>query len=331
MTAQVPIAYPSGRTPEHLYLWAQKLVDVLKTNLQGDAANLGTALSEIQATLDDLQAQIDASGGALTPQQAYELSLVTAVEAVIGSVSSMVQKSIAESQKAAEATIRALLAGQKNKTAIHVEQFARLTSQESFAAQISTLETQMASANAAIVTESTARADGDTSNASLVNTVTSTVAGHTAQISTIQTSVNGIEQRFAVTLNSNGYVTGLVQLDGTDAGSSFTVVADKLKLSLPGVNGGDPVDVVALGKVDGQPAIVWKGTMFGDGTINAGAINATSISAIAANLGIIVAGYIQDHPTLPTYVNDIANGREYSTDGKFLWDKKNKRLLMLGA
>ncbi len=309
--------YPTGKTVEHLYQTLRVLIDTLNREQSGDEVDLDAlneAIQDAQNTLNEIEIN-----GALTDQQAYELSLVTAVDTLLGSVSNMVLDSIKRSQEAAEATIRSLLEGKKNAVAIRVEQFARLTEQEAFAAQLSTIEAQLGLAQASITEEITARSNGDSALSQVDQQITTALNGNIAQVQILSQSVDGIEQKFAVTLNSNGQVTGLIQLDGTAVGSAFTVVADKFQVAQPDQTGGAPKTVFSLGNVGGVPTLVFTGNMLGDGTITAAKLNVASIATLR----------ISDPAN--TYYWDFANGREGSTDGKATIDLKNRRILFLGT
>lgn len=309
--------YPTGKTVEHLYQTLRVLIDTLNREQSGDEVDLDAlneAIHDAQNTLNEIEIN-----GALTDQQAYELSLVTAVDTLLGSVSNMVLDSIKRSQEAAEATIRSLLEGKKNAVAIRVEQFARLTEQEAFAAQLSTIEAQLGLAQASITEEITARSNGDSALSQVDQQITTALNGNIAQVQILSQSVDGIEQKFAVTLNSNGQVTGLIQLDGTAVGSAFTVVADKFQIAQPDQTGGAPKTVFSLGNVGGVPTLVFTGNMLGDGTITAAKLNVASIATLR----------ISDPAN--TYYWDFANGREGSTDGKATIDLKNRRILFLGT
>lgn len=309
--------YPTGKTVEHLYQTLRVLIDTLNREQSGDEVDLDAlneAIHDAQNTLNEIEIN-----GALTDQQAYELSLVTAVDTLLGSVSNMVLDSIKRSQEAAEATIRSLLEGKKNAVAIRVEQFARLTEQEAFAAQLSTIEAQLGLAQASITEEITARSNGDSALSQVDQQITTALNGNIAQVQILSQSVDGIEQKFAVTLNSNGQVTGLIQLDGTAVGSAFTVVADKFQVAQPDQTGGAPKTVFSLGNVGGVPTLVFTGNMLGDGTITAAKLNVASIATLR----------ISDPAN--TYYWDFANGREGSTDGKATIDLKNRRILFLGT
>lgn len=301
---------PTGKSPDQLYQTLVVLITRLNQIKSQDATDLtalNAAIAEAQAALADIEIN-----GALTAQQEYELSLVTAVDTMLGSVSRMVLDSIKQSQMAAEATIRSLLEGQKNKVAIRVEQTARLTDREAFVSQLSTFEAQLLTAMGSITEEITARTNADNALAQVDQTITTALNGNIAQVQIIAASVDGMEQKFAVTLNQNGEVTGLVQLDGTAAGSNFTVVADKFMVAQRDVTGGTPKNVFTIGNVGGTPTLVFTGNMFGDGTITAAKLNASSIATL----------YISD--PLNTYYWDFANGRDGATDGSFTIDRKNK-------
>jgi len=308
---------PPGKSPEQLYQTLVVLITTLNRIKTADATDLtavNQALGEAQQQINDLWEAVESGGGGggLTAQQAWELSLVTAVDTMLGSVSNAVLESIKQSQKAAEATIRSLLQGQNNKVAIRVEQQARLTEREAFASQVETVLARLGLAEASITTETTARTNADNALSLVDQNITTALNGNIAQLNILATSIDGIEQKFAVTLNENGQVTGLVQLDGSPAGTNFTVVADKFQVAQPNETGGAPKPVFLLGDIAGTPTLVFHGDMFGDGTITANKLNAASIATL----------YIAD-PT-NTYYYDFANGAQGRTDGTFLIDAKNR-------
>jgi len=305
--------YPRGKAPEQIFEALRVLIDRLNREQNTDSVDLDALRDAINAEKAEIaailaQLALIETGGALTAQQAFELSLVTEVDTLLGTLSNMVLDGIKRSQEGAEATIRALVEGQKNKISIRVEQQARLTDREAFVSQLSTFEAQLLNALASITEEVTARADGDTALAAVDQTISTALNGNIAQVQVLTTSVDGIEQRYSVTLNQNGQVTGLVQLDGTAAGTNFTVVADKFQIAQPNLTGGAPVPVFSIQNVAGVTKLALRGDMIANGTITAAKIVASTLSAIVANLGTITAGKLQ------------------RADGTFIVDLDNKRL-----
>lgn len=285
--------FPPGKTPDQLYQTLVVLISTLNRIKTADATDLtalNQALTDAQQEISDLWEAVDAGGVGLTPQQAWELSLVTAVDTMLGSISHAVLESYKQTQKAAEAVIRSLLEGKKNSVAIRVEQQARLTEREAFASQIETISAQLGNALAAIVTETTARTNADNALAAVDQTLTTALNGNIAQVNILATSIDGIEGRFGVAINTNGQVVGLIQLDGSAAGSNFTVVADKFQVAQPDSAGGTPVPVFTIANVGGTNKLVLRGDMIADGTITAAKLVASTLSAISANLGTITAG-----------------------------------------
>lgn len=132
-------------------------------------------------------------------------------------------------------------------------------------------------------------------------TVTATWGSTTAFVNQSFTAIadlNGYAaSAYSVTLNVNGYATGFKLVNGGGGISSFTVVADKFQVQLPGYNGGTPLPVFTIGTINGSPAIGINGAnMYLDGTMNARAIVAGSITAtlMAANSITAANGAIQD-------------------------------------
>jgi hypothetical protein len=289
--------YPTGKTPEQLFLTLKTLIDTLNRMQQSESTDLTAlteALEQANQQISDLWDAIGSGGGGdgLTPQQVFELSLVTAVDTMLGSVSNLVKDTIKRSNEAAEAAIKATLAGLQNKGEIRVEQVVRKSENEVFVGQLSSFEATLTNTQAAVNNEIIARTNGDEALAESVDTLTTTVNGNTAQIITLANSIDGIEARWGVAVNLQGQVVGLVQLDGTASGSTFTVVADKLMVAHPDVNGGDPVPVLTLQEVGGDDVLALNGTLIANAIV-AGTVTVDELSAIVANLGVITAGRLQ--------------------------------------
>ena len=121
-----------------------------------------------------------------------------------------------------------------------------------------------------------------------------------ASVSTNSTAIAAVNGKLAaqwtVTLDANGYVSGIRSYnDGSVAGTTF--IGDVFQFAFPGQAGGSPVPVVQIANVNGAPKIVWRGDMYGDGTIIARMVSAAQIQAIhlaaqAVEAGKIAAGAI---------------------------------------
>jgi hypothetical protein len=99
--------------------------------------------------------------------------------------------------------------------------------------------------------------------------------------------------RWGVVIDINGAIVGAVHLNGDGASSTFTVNANNFLVTFPGSTGGAPIPVFTIANVSGVAKIVWRGDMIGDGMITARSISVATLSAIAANIGLVTAGQIQ--------------------------------------
>lgn len=120
-----------------------------------------------------------------------------------------------------------------NTAAIQSEQNARVAADDALTTSLNTLGTRVGSAEAAIVAEQSARVSSDSALASSISTLSTTVGGNTAAVSTLQSSVDGLQARYGVSLDVNGYVTGFVQNNNGTSGD-FTIVADRFAIVTPG-------------------------------------------------------------------------------------------------
>jgi hypothetical protein len=162
-----------------------------------------------------------------------------------------------------------------------------------------------------------------------------TVRSTATDIERVKVTVDNLNGKWGVSVSSEGRVTGAVLLDGSQALSTFSVLANKFRIAHPTSTGTEIEAFTAY--VDGgtgQPTIGINGNLIISGTvggakiqdgavtaskIQAGSVtadkmNVASLSAISANIGTVTAGVIQNPGG--TLVFDLANMRLYRTDGK---------------
>ena len=277
----------------------------------------------------------------LDPQARYELSLVTAVDDVLGSVASGLAESLRETQTTAESTIRGLITGKKNETAITVEREIRQSESEAFAQQITKiqaaigddiaaalleeqtarvdgdsalakdltlLQTSVDGNTALVASERTARTDADSAQAKDITALQTSVGDNTALVAVVKESIDGISGKFAVVIDVKGNIVGAISLDGKKNYSTFSVVANKFLVAFPDQAGGNPVSVFSIQDVNGVAKLALRGDMYADGAILARHLSVTTLSAITANIGRVTAGVMQ------------------SADGLFIIDLDKKEL-----
>lgn len=128
----------------------------------------------------------------------------------------------------------------------------------------------IATTAAAVATETTARIAGDTALASQVTSLSSTVGGHTTSITSLSSSINGTQGRFGITIDNNGFISGISLLSDTSNGnptSVFRVAANQFAIRTPGAS---------------TDSIFWDGSSL----VVRGNILATSVQVGAVTNGI---------------------------------------------
>jgi hypothetical protein len=296
--------------------WAQQFILQLKKALATqtasttDVSSIQTTIDGMQATIDALQAVVDAGGAGLTAQQQFLISLIAAVDTISGSVAERNKTAFDWAQQAAHdaglGMLKAHVDTGNGRTAVIAEQIVRKTADDSLALQVNAVNASFGISEANVTAIMQAYSNGDTAAAIALNAVGSTVAGNMASVTALQSSVNGINARWGIAVNANGQVLGVVQLDGSASGSTFTVVANNYQVCQPSTTGGDPIQVFTIGSVAGTPQLGIRANMFLDGSIVARNLAVSTLSAITADIGTCTAGKIQ------------------SADGKFLIDLTNK-------
>lgn len=132
--------------------------------------------------------------------------------------------------------------------AIQSEATTRANNDTSLSNQITALSATVTTNNntqtAAIQNEASVRANADSALSSSISTVQTTVNGHTTSIQTNTSSINGIEGKYSVKVDNNGYVSGFGLISTANNAtpfSEFTIVADRFSLA-PVATNPDAVD-----------------------------------------------------------------------------------------
>jgi len=153
--------------------------------------------------------------------------------------------------------------------------------------------------------------DQQTAFAAYQLTVSATFGGAFSEVSTVSAAVAQLDgyaaASWGVSIDVNGYVSGIQLVDASDSVSSFIIAADKIQFAFPGVNGDAPIPFLTTGTVNGVPAIGMTGDFYLDGQITAQAMNVGTLSAITVDAGDIRAGTLAD-PAEEVMLIDLNNG-----------------------
>lgn len=181
--------------------------------------------------------------------------------------------------------------------------------QTELTSQISaTFETSSAS----ITDVKTVSAASDAALASDISTVTATLGDGFSEVSTVTEAVatlDGYAASVTVDVDVNGFVVGTKLINGGPGADEFVVTTDKFQVAAPGVSGGDALPIFTVANVNGVPQIAISADLYADGSINALAVNAGTLSALSADLGTITTGLIE------------------TADGKMVIDMVNQRII----
>lgn len=159
-----------------------------------------------------------------------------------------------------------------------------LSPTETLTSKLNVLTTQAADNAAAISSEASTRASEVAAQAAQITSLQTSVDGNNATVATLASSVSGLEGRYGVTIDVNGYVTGFVQNnDGTTG--SFDILADRFSIVSP--NGGSPVNPFT---VTGETVSV-NGDLIVNGSITTAGLadNAVTKGASAFFAGSVIS------------------------------------------
>lgn len=158
--------------------------------------------------------------------------------------------------------------------------------------RIDTIQSSM-DANLATVQQSiqtVATAQGAT--AIQVNTVQTTVNEHTTSIQTQQTAINGLNAEYTVKIDTNGLVSGF-GLASSSTSSEFLIRANRFAVAPPSGSGDTGKYAFAYQSTTTtlpNGTVIPAGLYIADaviGALSASKINATSLSAITATVGVL--------------------------------------------
>lgn len=280
------VPFPTGQSNQQLHAWGTNLTTQLRRILQAVSTGGGGDISDLEQAVQELQNVTQP----LTPQFYSEHELITAGEDVRNSLAEVASRQQTQLELNAQATIKAAIEAHRGSTGIRTQ----VTVNEGVAQVLNEVMASLGVTGASLTELRQAIATGDAASTSYIIAAASQVAGNIAEIQIIASSVDGIATQFGVMLNSQGEVIGAIQLDGTPAGSTFTVAVDTFRVSKAGTPGGGSVPVFAIQTVGGTPKIALVGDLIADGAITARSISVASLSAISGNIGTVTTGRIQN-------------------------------------
>jgi hypothetical protein len=256
---------------------------------------LGTRIDQIDTidartradALITLQEIID-RGTAITNEQTLRLegeeqlaqNITTLSATTVANIAAavLVESSARASEFEAVAMVMSLLTAQfndpitgleKTRADILSERTVRVSNEEATAGIIDTIisthNTDTSSAIASIQEEQTTRASENSALSESIATLQTSVGSHTTAIQVTQSVVDGINAKYAVKIDNNGYVSGYgllsTAINGTPV-SDFAIRADKFSIANPSIPGGVPVVPFV---VITTPTVI-DGTLYNAGT-----------------------------------------------------------------
>ena len=251
------------------------------------------------ASLTSLDSEVDGIGSTVAAHSGY----ITALETTVNDPATGVT--------ATSGALTTLTSRVTNTENTNTSQGSAITALESTVNNGTTGVVATASALSTLTTRVTNVEGVNTSQASSISTLQTTVGSHTTSIQTNAESINGIQGKYTVKIDNNGYVTGYGLISSANNGtptSEFMVVADKFSIA-PVATNGDAADgspffhLTTTTTVDGVslPAGTYMkkafitdltSTNIRSASITADRLLVTTLSAISANLGTVTAGDI---------------------------------------
>ena len=202
-----------------------------------DAA-IKQALSGVEGETVDFQLLIERVGDAeasITTERLVRASedealasSLTQLNASVGQVSAnIIQEATARAtaDDALASTLSSVSAiTNTNSAAITAEVTTRTNQYSALASDITTIQANVGNNTAAITNEQTARVNADNAISSSVSTVSTNLgnlsSSVTTQMSTVNSRLGGMESKYTLTIDNNGYVSGFESVANEDSSSS---------------------------------------------------------------------------------------------------------------
>jgi hypothetical protein len=336
--------FPTGQTTAQLYNWSATTAATLRRVMQDltggediDLTQLQSDVADLQTQTASLQSQINDIGESnFLPQDAFELSLVTRADGIIGSFPELRNRVQTQFEQNADATMRAAIEAAKANTGVRTTVRVMNEQNLALAERIDQVTADLGVTNADVTALTQTVADGDSSLATQITDVQSTVAGNTASIEQNISSINGIKTQYSVNINSQGEQIGWFRMDGSAQGTSAAFNVDYFSIGKIGTDGGNSIQPFTIGIANGVATTVLRGEVISDnsistpqlkaGAVTADKISANTLSAITANLGTVTAGLIRNAANTLRF--DLPNMRIYRADGKFDLNAANNTFVM---
>jgi sulfur carrier protein ThiS len=265
-------------------------IDLIDRIAVGDDAlgasieTIQTVATSTQASLASYQITVDAHLGAIDTSVTTNATALSTLNSSFASY----QVTVASLFGVANANIST------NANAISSLNSALGSYETTVNAHLTSLDGSVSTINANVTTNATALATLNSAFSSYTTTTNATLGSHTTSISANSSSIstlNGmVASKYSVTLTTDGYATGFGLINGGAGFSTFTIVADKFEIQLPGYNGGAPKPFLTTGTVGGVPSVGLRGDFYLDGTFNVNAIAAGTITSVFLAAQSITAG-----------------------------------------
>lgn len=199
-------------------------------------------------------------------------------------------KTVARDNYATNERITVLQSDVADSNAIYTQSLKTLaTSTEALTSSVETLSAKTGDNAAAIQEEKSARTTALGAISEDIKTVQTTVSGNTASIQQHSKSINGLSAEHTLTLDVNGYVTGVGSYNDGKKGT-FAIRVDEFWIASPD-NKSKVKPLVyypsstTINGVVVPSGLYLDGNIFAKGSITADKIHAESLSALTANIG----------------------------------------------
>jgi hypothetical protein len=158
---------------------------------------------------------------------------------------------------------------------------ARIDDTTALANTVAVLNVMLGNTNGQVAVNNQARIDGDTALANSITTVSTSVGSLNTTVTSHTSSINGIQGKYGVKIDANGYVTGFGLISTNNNAtptSTFTVLANNFKVVTPGSTPVTPFQVI--GGITYIKNVVIDEAAIGNATIGTLNVKSSAISDV---------------------------------------------------
>lgn len=233
-------------------------IEIRVTENEGEISSHVSEISALEATVNNSETGVTVNASRIDSLDLVVTENSGDISSNISSISGL-EATVNDSETGVTANAAQVNSLDLRASSIEGEVSAHASSISGLISTVNDPETGVVANTAAIEIEQNTRASADSSMASTINTVLSTLGEHTTSIQTHASSIDGIQGKYSVKIDNNGYVSGFGLISTDNDGEPFSemiMLIDSFKVVMPGEI---PLVPFSIGMINGIPTVTVGG------------------------------------------------------------------------